>query len=76
MLFCSGLGIDNLYIDVTAEEIPIMDGSEFDLLCRATHGLDDRFLMFGDAQPADNIFPGKLVFLDHLVDKFSGFWMG
>ncbi|WP_055450157.1 UDP-3-O-acyl-N-acetylglucosamine deacetylase [Thiomonas bhubaneswarensis] len=24
---CSGLGIDNLYIDVTAEEIPILDGS-------------------------------------------------
>lgn len=24
---CSGLGIDNLYIDLTAEEIPIMDGS-------------------------------------------------
>ena len=24
---CSGLGIDNLYIDVSAEEIPIMDGS-------------------------------------------------
>jgi len=24
---CSGLGIDNLYIDVDAEEIPIMDGS-------------------------------------------------
>ncbi|MDP5009051.1 MAG: UDP-3-O-acyl-N-acetylglucosamine deacetylase, partial [Glaciimonas sp.] len=24
---CAGLGIDNLYIDVTAEEIPIMDGS-------------------------------------------------
>jgi UDP-3-O-[3-hydroxymyristoyl] N-acetylglucosamine deacetylase len=22
-----GLGIDNLYVDVTAEEIPIMDGS-------------------------------------------------
>lgn len=27
MSACSGLGIDNLYIDVTAEEIPIMDGS-------------------------------------------------
>ncbi len=24
---CAGLGIDNLYVDVTAEEIPIMDGS-------------------------------------------------
>lgn len=24
---CSGLGIDNLYVDLTAEEIPIMDGS-------------------------------------------------
>ena len=24
---CAGLGIDNLYVDLTAEEIPIMDGS-------------------------------------------------
>ena len=24
---CAGLGIDNMYIDLTAEEIPIMDGS-------------------------------------------------
>jgi UDP-3-O-[3-hydroxymyristoyl] N-acetylglucosamine deacetylase len=27
MSACSGLGIDNLYVDVTEEEIPIMDGS-------------------------------------------------
>jgi UDP-3-O-[3-hydroxymyristoyl] N-acetylglucosamine deacetylase len=27
MSACSGLGIDNLYVDVDAEEIPIMDGS-------------------------------------------------
>lgn len=27
MSACAGMGIDNLYIDVTAEEIPIMDGS-------------------------------------------------
>ena len=27
MSACAGLGIDNLYVDVTAEEIPIMDGS-------------------------------------------------
>jgi UDP-3-O-[3-hydroxymyristoyl] N-acetylglucosamine deacetylase len=27
MSACSGLGIDNMYVDVTAEEIPIMDGS-------------------------------------------------
>ena len=27
MSACSGLGIDNLYVDITAEEIPIMDGS-------------------------------------------------
>jgi len=27
MSACAGLGIDNLYIDVTAEEIPILDGS-------------------------------------------------
>ncbi|NJM42798.1 MAG: UDP-3-O-acyl-N-acetylglucosamine deacetylase [Brachymonas sp.] len=24
---CSGLGLDNLYIDITAEEVPILDGS-------------------------------------------------
>ena len=27
MSACAGLGIDNLYVDVSAEEIPIMDGS-------------------------------------------------
>jgi UDP-3-O-[3-hydroxymyristoyl] N-acetylglucosamine deacetylase len=27
MSACSGLGIDNLYIDITAEEVPILDGS-------------------------------------------------
>jgi UDP-3-O-[3-hydroxymyristoyl] N-acetylglucosamine deacetylase len=27
MSACAGLGIDNLIVDVTAEEIPIMDGS-------------------------------------------------
>lgn len=27
MSACAGMGIDNLYIDVSAEEIPIMDGS-------------------------------------------------
>jgi UDP-3-O-[3-hydroxymyristoyl] N-acetylglucosamine deacetylase len=27
MSACAGLGIDNLHVDVTAEEIPIMDGS-------------------------------------------------
>jgi len=27
MSACAGLGIDNLYVNVTAEEIPIMDGS-------------------------------------------------
>ncbi|PSB92388.1 UDP-3-O-acyl-N-acetylglucosamine deacetylase [Candidatus Pandoraea novymonadis] len=27
MSACAGLGIDNLYVDVTTEEIPIMDGS-------------------------------------------------
>jgi UDP-3-O-[3-hydroxymyristoyl] N-acetylglucosamine deacetylase len=24
---CSGLGVDNIYIDITAEEVPILDGS-------------------------------------------------
>src|SRR3954465_15984549 len=24
---CAGLGIDNLYVDITAEEVPILDGS-------------------------------------------------
>ena len=27
MSACSGLGIDNLYIDITGEEVPILDGS-------------------------------------------------
>jgi UDP-3-O-[3-hydroxymyristoyl] N-acetylglucosamine deacetylase len=27
MSACAGLGVDNLYVDVSAEEIPIMDGS-------------------------------------------------
>lgn len=27
MSACAGMGIDNLYVDLTAEEIPIMDGS-------------------------------------------------
>jgi UDP-3-O-[3-hydroxymyristoyl] N-acetylglucosamine deacetylase len=27
MSACSGLGIDNLYIDITADEVPILDGS-------------------------------------------------
>jgi UDP-3-O-[3-hydroxymyristoyl] N-acetylglucosamine deacetylase len=27
MSACAGLGVDNLYVDVTAEEVPIMDGS-------------------------------------------------
>jgi len=27
MSACSGLGLDNLYIDITAEEVPILDGS-------------------------------------------------
>jgi UDP-3-O-acyl-N-acetylglucosamine deacetylase len=24
---CAGLGLDNLYVDITAEEVPILDGS-------------------------------------------------
>ena len=27
MSACAGLGVDNLYVDVTAEEVPILDGS-------------------------------------------------
>ena len=27
MSACSGLGLDNLYVDITAEEVPILDGS-------------------------------------------------
>ena len=27
MSACAGLGLDNLYVDITAEEIPILDGS-------------------------------------------------
>ena len=26
MSACAGLGLDNLYIDITAEEVPILDG--------------------------------------------------
>ena len=34
MSACAGLGIDNLYVDITAEEVPILDGSASSLLCR------------------------------------------
>src|SRR3990167_4466928 len=27
MSACAGLGLDNVYIDITAEEVPILDGS-------------------------------------------------
>jgi len=27
MSACSGLGVDNMYVDITAEEVPILDGS-------------------------------------------------
>jgi UDP-3-O-[3-hydroxymyristoyl] N-acetylglucosamine deacetylase len=27
MSACAGLGLDNLFIDITAEEVPILDGS-------------------------------------------------
>src|SRR6476646_8220118 len=27
MSACAGMGIDNLYVDITAEEVPILDGS-------------------------------------------------
>ncbi|MDP1969297.1 MAG: UDP-3-O-acyl-N-acetylglucosamine deacetylase, partial [Burkholderiaceae bacterium] len=27
MSACSGLGLDNLYVDISAEEVPILDGS-------------------------------------------------
>src|SRR6218665_2648580 len=27
MSACAGLGIDNLHVDITAEEVPILDGS-------------------------------------------------
>src|SRR6187431_1402784 len=27
MSACAGLGLDNLYVDITAEEVPILDGS-------------------------------------------------
>ena len=37
MSACAGLGIDNLYVDITAEEVPILDGSSasFVFLCKA-----------------------------------------
>ena len=27
MSACAGLGVDNLYVDINAEEVPILDGS-------------------------------------------------
>src|SRR3954447_1624735 len=27
MSACAGLGVDNMYVDITAEEVPILDGS-------------------------------------------------
>ena len=43
MSACAGLGIDNLWVDVTAEEIPIMDGSaaSFVFLLQSA-GLDEQ----------------------------------
>jgi UDP-3-O-[3-hydroxymyristoyl] N-acetylglucosamine deacetylase len=32
MSACAGLGIDNLYVDITAEEVPILDGSASSLV--------------------------------------------
>ena len=48
----------------------------FDLFRRATHGLDYGFLMFGYAQPANNILSGKLMLVYHKIDKVGDFWMG
>ena len=31
MSACAGLGLDNLYVDITAEEVPILDGSSASL---------------------------------------------
>ena len=44
MSACAGLGIDNMYVDITAEEVPILDGSAasfvFAAACRRkNHGL-------------------------------------
>ena len=47
----------------------------FDLFRWAAHGVDDGLLMLSHRQPADNVGSGKLVLLDHFVDKLNGFWM-
>jgi UDP-3-O-[3-hydroxymyristoyl] N-acetylglucosamine deacetylase len=50
MSACAGLGIDNLYVDITAEEVPILDGSasSFVFLLRSagivTQGAPRRFI--------------------------------
>ena len=33
MSACAGLGLDNLYVDITAEEVPILDGSASSFVC-------------------------------------------
>jgi UDP-3-O-[3-hydroxymyristoyl] N-acetylglucosamine deacetylase len=48
MSACAGLGIDNLYVDITAEEVPILDGSSasFVFLCKARHRVATRARRF------------------------------
>ena len=38
MSACAGLGLDNLYIDITAEEVPILDGSSASFVPAAKRG--------------------------------------
>ena len=49
MSACAGLGLDNLYVDITAEEVPILDGSSASfvyLLQSAGIALQDRAKRF------------------------------
>ena len=49
MRACAGLGLDNLYVDITAEEVPILDGSSASfvyLLQSAGIALQDRAKRF------------------------------
>jgi UDP-3-O-[3-hydroxymyristoyl] N-acetylglucosamine deacetylase len=37
-----GLGMDNLYIDITAEEVPILDGSSSSVFLLQSAGIEPR----------------------------------
>jgi len=61
MSACCGLGIDNLYVDITAEEIPILDGSAASFVFL----LQSAGLMMQDA-------PRRFIRLTHPVEVREG----